>query len=612
MVHRLLHYSGQEVVQKPLNPCRRGRGDDFSIAIPMLLSRRDYLQSLTAAGSFAACGALPAFAAEMPSWKKGVVATVQPVATQAGVNALRRGGNAVDAAIAAAVMLGVVDQHNSGIGGGCFILIRQANGQLLAIDGRETAPAKASRDMYLRDGKPQPELSQTGPLAVGAPGALAAYDLVLQRAGKLKLADVMNPAAEVAAKGFALDNNYARKLKSTAAKLKQFPGTAKALLKTDSSAYAAGEVLQQPDLAATYRAVAEHGPSWFYRGPFAEKIAAWMKENGGLLTAEDFAAYQPILREPLQTKYRQYQIVGFPPPSSGGVHIAQMLNMLQHLDVELLADKQDGTFEHALAEVMKLAFADRAHWLGDPGFAKVPRGLIEKEYARSLLVKIDLENASEVQAHGRPPRGTENVFSGGPFDPAESKHTTHIAAADAEGNWVAITQTVNTTFGSKVIVPGTGVVLNNEMDDFSISPGQPNAFGLIGAEANAVAPGKRPLSSMTPTIVLRDDQPMLTLGAAGGPTIITQVLQVLVRVLDLKQSLSDAVAAPRLHHQWRPDELRVEKSLAPEIVKTLEGRGHKLVRTDGTGVCQAVGLESGSKRLIGVHDPRVPGEVGGW
>ena len=573
-----------------------------------MLSRRAYLKSLTAAGGLAACG-MPVIAADpMRSWEKGVVASVQPVATQAGVAALARGGNAIDAAIAAAATLGIVDQHNSGIGGGCFILIRQANGQLLAIDGRESAPAKSSRDMYLRDGKPQPELSQTGPLAVGTPGAIAAYDLALRRAGKLKLADIFNPAADVAEKGFAVDTNFARKLKNTAAKLAQFPGSAGALLKKNGSPYEAGEVLQQPDLAATYRSIAEHGPDWFYRGPFAKQVGEWMKENGGLLTAEDFAAYKPILREPLQTKYRQYQIIGFPPPSSGGVHVAQMLNMLEQFN--LVQNAKTGGFEHTLAETMKLAFADRAFWLGDPNFVKVPRGLIDKQYARSLAERIG-EKALDVKSHGEPPRGTENIFSGQEYDPAESKHTTHIAAADAAGNWVAITQTVNTTFGSKVIVPGTGVVLNNEMDDFSISPGQPNAFGLIGAEANAVAPGKRPLSSMSPTIVLEGNQPILTVGAAGGPTIITQVLQVLVRVLDLKQSLSSAVAAPRIHHQWRPDELRVEKSLAPAICTALEERGHKLDKTDTIGVCQAVGLEPGSKKLLGVHDPRVPGSASG-
>lgn len=575
-------------------------------------TRRDVLQSLTAAGGLAAFGGSLSFAAdEAKSWKHGVVATVQPLATAAGIAAFERGGNAVDAAIAAAVTLGVVDQHNSGLGGGCFVLIRQANGQFLAIDGRETAPAAASRDMYLRDGRAQPELSQTGALAVATPGALAAYELALRNAGKLKLADVIAPAADLAERGFALDRNYARKLKSTADKLKQFPGSAAALLKSDGSPYAAGEVLKQPDLAHTYRQIAGEGSKWFYRGEFATRIAEWMKANGGLLTAADFAAYKPLLRQPLKTTYRDFQIVGFPPPSSGGVHVAQMLNMLGQFDVAKLQKEGQGGYEHLLAEVMQLAFADRAHWLGDPDFAKVPRGLIDKDYARALADKIDLKRAGKVETHGRPPRAAENIFSRENYDPAESKHTTHIAAADAQGNWVAITATVNTTFGSKVIVPGTGLVLNNEMDDFSISPGQPNAFGLIGAEANAVEPGKRPLSSMSPTVVLHDNKPLLAVGAAGGPTIITQVLQVLVRVLDLKESLAEAVAAPRIHHQWRPDQLRVEEAMPAATRAALKNRGHQLEEMPSIGVCQAVGVDAGG-RLSGVHDPRVPGSAAGF
>jgi gamma-glutamyltranspeptidase/glutathione hydrolase len=341
-----------------------------------------------------------------------------------------------------------------------------------------------------------------------------------------------------------------------------------------------------------------------------------MTENGGILAASDFAAYQPIERQPLQTTYRGDQIIGFPPPSSGGVHVAQMLNMLEQFDLAEVQAKGPGAIEHLLAEVMKLAFADRAYWLGDPDFAKVPRGLIDKDYARSLAAKIDLTKATEVDGHGRPPRATENVFAQEAAqesgrDPGLGKHTTHIAAADADGNWVAITATVNTTFGSKVIVPGTGLVLNNEMDDFSISPGEPNAFGLIGAEANAVEPGKRPLSSMSPTIVLRDGQPLLTVGAAGGPTIITQVLQLLVRVLDLKQSLASAVGSPRVHHQWRPDVVRVENSLPEATLAALKERGHRVEQVGTMGVCQAVMRDPATKRLTGVHDPRVPGQAAG-
>ncbi|MCA9224759.1 MAG: gamma-glutamyltransferase, partial [Planctomycetales bacterium] len=308
-------------------------------------------------------------------------------------------------------------------------------------------------------------------------------------------------------------------------------------------------------------------------------------------------------REPLVSKYREYTIVGFPPPSSGGVHVAQMLNILEPFDVAAIADKDWAAYLHLMAETMKLAFADRAHWLGDPDFAQVPRGLVEPQYGRELAKRIQMDRTTPVRSHGQPPRAETELFE---------RHTTHIAAADAAGNWVGITATINTTFGSKVVIPGTGVVMNNEMDDFSIQPGVPNAFGLIGAEANAVAPGKRPLSSMSPTIVLRGDQPILTVGAAGGPKIITQVLQTIVRRLDLDMSLYNAVASPRIHHQWSPDRLYVERELADPFVDGLTVRGHAVVRTGGAGVTQAIEYDPDRRQFLGLHDPRVPGQAMGF
>lgn len=537
-----------------------------------------------------------------PTSQRGMVAAVHPLATDAGVAALQRGGNAIDAAIATALTLGVVDQHNSGLGGGCFILIRRADGKWFAIDGREMAPAKATRDMYLRNGKADPKLSQTGPLAVATPGAVAAYAKAVQEHGKLPLAELLLPAAKIAAEGFPLDRNYAAKLKATAATLAKFPGTRAILLKTDGSPYAEGETLVQADLAKTYRALAEQGPDWFYRGEFAQRVGRWMAENGGILTADDFAAYRAIPREPLVTTYRGRTIIGFPPPSSGGIHVAQMLNILEAFDLREMHGRDPVEFTHVVAEAMKLAFADRAHWLGDPDFARVPRGLSDKQYAATLAAKINPRQATRVPGHGTPSDAMTNVFG---------KHTTHLCAADAAGNWVAITQTVNTTFGSKVIVPGTGVVLNNEMDDFSAQPGVPNAFGLVGAEANAVEPGKRPLSSMSPTIVLVDGQPVLAVGAAGGPTIISQVLLALVRHLDLDLPLQQAVAAPRFHQQWSPDEVRVESTLDPTIVAGLQARGHAIQSVGGMGVTQAIGYDPSTRTFVGVHDPRVPGKAAG-
>jgi gamma-glutamyltranspeptidase/glutathione hydrolase len=531
-----------------------------------------------------------------------MIASVHRLATDAGLAVLAQGGNAVDAAVAVGLTLGVVDARNSGLGGGCFILIRRADGRLVAIDGRETAPAKASREMYFKDGQLQPEWSQTGPLAVATPGALAAYALAVREHGRRPLADLVRPAAELAERGFPLDRPNAAALAQAAKTLLRVSGPSVSLLKADGSPYAAGEILKQPDLARTYRGIADGGTDYFYRGPFAAAVGKWMAEHGGLLTTDDFAAYQPVLREPLVTTYRGRTIVGFPPPSSGGVHVAQILNILEAFDVAAIHRRSPGEYHHLLAEAMKLAFADRAHWLGDPDFARVPLGLVDKAYARELAARIDLARATPVAGHGTPPEADARVFQ---------KHTTHIAAADAEGNWVAITQTVNTSYGAKVIVPGTGVVLNNEMDDFSIAPGQPNAFGLVGAEANAVAPRKRPLSSMSPTIVLEEGQPVLTLGAAGGPTIITQVLQGLVRRLDLRWPLAEAVGQPRIHHQWSPDAVRIESQLDPAVQEALASRGHKLTKVGSMGVTQAILFDRSSGQFLGVHDPRVPGKAAG-
>lgn len=529
-----------------------------------------------------------------------MVASVQPLATEAGVAAFEAGGNAIDAAVATALTLGVVDNHNSGLGGGCFILIRRADGTVVAIDGREEAPAAATHDMFLRNGEAVPELSQTGPLAVGIPGALAAYDMAVKEYGKLPLKELLLPAAEIAEKGFPIDRIYAGKLASSAKALDKFAGSRGALLKADGSAYKAGDILKQPDLAKSYRAIAEEGTDWFYGGPFADKVASWMNDNGGIITEADFASYLPVEREPLETTYRDWTIIGFPPPSSGGVHVAQMLNMLETFDLKKEYDENPAQALHLIAEAMKLAFADRAFWLGDPDAVDVPRGLIDKGYAVALAERINREKATDVPSHGEPPAAAEDVFG--------KKHTTHIAAADSEGNWVAITATVNTTFGSKVIVPGTGIVLNNEMDDFSAQPGKPNAFGLVGAENNSVAPGKRPLSSMTPTIVLKDGKPVMTVGAAGGPKIITSVLLAMLRRLDFEQSLADAVGSPRIHQQWKPDVLTVEKKMPKEIVEELEAKGHQIDLIDSGAVSQAIEIDD-QGQFIGVHDPRVPGKA---
>lgn len=542
---------------------------------------------------------------------QNMVATVHPLATEAGLAAFEQGGNAVDAAVAAALMLGVVDGFNSGIGGGCFVLIRTPDGKVTAIDAREMAPAAATRDMFLKDGKPQPELSVTGPLASGVPGALAGYSEAVQSFGKVEFADLVRRAGDVAGRGFVIDADYAGRLNSRLDDLRNDPGCRSVFFHADGRALGDGDTLKQPDLAHTCMLIADNGPEWFYHGDFAHQVGLWMAKNGGIMTEADFAAYHTVRREPVRTSYRDWTVYGFPPPSSGGVHVAQMLKILERFDLRTMHETDPAGFVHVTAEAMKLAFADRAWWLGDPDFAPVPRGLVDTDYAATLAGRIDPNRVITVDGPGDPPDAVNNTFGKGD---GPEKHTTHIAAADAEGNWVAITTTVNTTFGSCVIVPGTGVVLNNQMDDFAIAPGTPNSFGLVGNQSNAVAPGKRPLSSMSPTIICRGDEPVLTVGGAGGPKIITATLLTIIRHLDLGEELDAALGNPRFHHQWRPDRLLLEHGQPDSVVARLRELGHSVtVASPGNGLaaCQAIRWDENEKVFVGMAEPRTRGTAGG-
>jgi gamma-glutamyltranspeptidase/glutathione hydrolase len=420
------------------------------------------------------------------------------------------------------------------------------------------------------------------------------------------LAEALEPGRKLAVEGFLLDPNYVEQIKANQADLAKFPGTKAVLLRSDGSPPEVGERLVQRDLARTYERIASDGPEWFYQGEFAGQVENWMRAEGGLLTREDFLDYRPRQREPLVTRFRDFTVLGFPPPSSGGIHVAQILNILEHFDLANIAHDDPAAATHLIAEAMKLAFADRAHWLGDPDFTQVPRGLLDREYGRELAARIDRSRASAVVGHGRPPRADSDHFG-------TPRHTTHISAADAEGNWVAITATVNTTFGSKVIVPGTGVILNNEMDDFSIAPGVPNKFKLIGGEANAVAALKRPLSSMSPTIVLAGEQPVMTVGGAGGPRIISATLLAIVRHLEFGWPLEKALGEHRFHHQWVPGELTIEEGFDPEQSRKLEGLGHKLKvsRCSEMAEVQAIRRDPKSGRFEGYADPRTAGTAAG-
>ena len=522
---------------------------------------------------------------------KAAVATVNPYATAIALDVIARGGNAIDAAAAAAFALGVVDGQNSGIGGGLFVLVRLASGEILAIDGREMAPAAASHDMYWVDGKAVPDLSRTGALAIGIPGSVAALHQLQQRGGKLHFRDVILPSATLAERGFSIAPNMAQRLARSADAIARFPASAEIFLDKQGKPRAAHSTLKQKDLAATYRKLAKQGPDYFYKGEFAKKTAQWMKQNGGLITEKDFANYQTKLRAPIVSEFAGHTLYGFPPPSSGGIHVAQILNILEQFELEKL---QPEDRYHLIAEAIKFAFADRAYWLGDADFTDVPKGLTDKRYAKEIAKKINRNKITEKVTHGNPDVDIDALMN---------KHTTHIATADKDGNWVAITTTVNTSFGSKVVIPGTGVVMNNQMDDFSAQPGTANAFGLVGSAANAIAPGKRPLSSMSPTIVLKDNKPVMTLGAAGGPTIISQVVLALLYSLVDQMPVEDALAQTRIHQQWSPNLLFVEEAMPEKTKNSLIKRGHELKIWSSMGTAQAIQLRDG--KLHPATDPRI-------
>lgn len=556
-----------------------------------------WLVAKTASG-WAGDGDLAATAA---TGARGAVATGASLASEAGLAALQRGGNAVDAAIAAALTLGVVDGNNSGLGGGCFLLIQRPDGRVVAIDGREMAPAAAQEDMFLRDGVADPESSRTGALAVGVPGALAAYEYAARHFGRRPLREALESAAALAESGFVVDDRYAARLRETARDLARFDDTRRIFLRPDGTPWVKGDRLRQPELAASYRAIAREGSHWFYRGRFATATEAWMHDHGGLVTARDFARYRIRMREPIRTTYRDCEIIGFPPPSSGGVHVAQILNLLERFDLAAMG-VGSADFIQVTTEAMKLAFADRAYWLGDPDFTTVPRGLVAKAYAAKIGAAIRTDAAQAVADHDDP--GT----AAGAF----GRHTTHFSTADAAGWWVAATATLNTTFGAKVVVPGTGIMLNNQMDDFAAQPGATNYFGLVGARANAVAPGKRPLSSMSPTLVRRNGKPVLAVGASGGPTIISQTVLAIVNTIDFRMDAASALAQPRFHHQWRPDVLQVEPGVPEEVRAELVRRGQHVAPIKVLAATQAVAKAPGTTNFIAVADPRAGGRGAAW
>lgn len=531
----------------------------------------------------------------------GMVSSQRQLASEIGADILRRGGNAVDAAVATGIALAVVLPRAGNLGGGGFMLVHLADkNRTIAIDYREQAPAAARRDMFLdADGNVDTQRERFSHMASGVPGTVAGLAHALRQYGTMSWADVIKPSIRLAEKGFKVSYDLSENLKSRQAWLTSNPATAKAYYKSGGRLYKPGEIFRQPDLARTLRQLAKKGPEAFYTGRIARKIATEMQANGGLITLADLAAYRPAERQVLATTYRGYDIAAMPPSSSGGVAVIQMLNMLEHFDLKTMG-AGSAAATHLLAEVMKPAYADRSQYLGDSDFVEVPlQRLIDKTYAKRLVADINTNRA----------RPSAEIKPGARLY-EESPDTTHFSVMDAQGNAVSNTYTLNFSYGSGIMIPGTGILMNNEMADFAAKPGVPNAFGLLGGDANAIAPGKRPLSSMTPIIVLKDGKPFLVTGSPGGSRIITTVLQILVNVIDHELNIAQATHMPRIHHQWFPDRLELEPGFSPDTINILKAKGHPIKTGRSMGSVQSVMWRNGL--FFGASDPRRPdaGTVG--
>ena len=533
--------------------------------------------------------------------QNGMVATQEATATEVGVDILRRGGNAVDAAVAVGFALAVTLPRAGNLGGGGFMMVHVAEtGETVAIDYRERAPAASFRDMYLdAEGNADPELSRFTQLAVGVPGTVAGLALAHERygSGNLTLAELVQPAIDLAADGITVTGDLANSLAGLRERLTRWPTSAAIFYRDDGSEFAVGDTLVQADLAASLSLIAAEGPAAFYDGPIGEAIVAELAKGNGIMTMDDLRAYEPVIRAPAEGDYRDYRVVSMPPPSSGGIHIVQILNILEDVPMGELGHNSAQAI-HWMAEAMKLAYADRSEYLGDPDHWEVPIvGLTAQDYADALRAEIDPDRA----------RPAEEIGPGDPI-PYESVETTHFSIVDADGNAVANTYTLNFSYGTGLVAEGTGILLNNELDDFSAKPGVPNAYGLIGGDANAVGPNKRPLSSMSPTFVFDPEGGLfLVTGSPGGSRIITTTLQVIMNVIDHGMNIAEATNAVRIHHQWLPDQLRIEEGLSLDTIGLLEEMGHVVEVRDAMGSTQSILVTEGG--LTGASDPRRAGAL---
>lgn len=534
----------------------------------------------------------------------GMVVAQEKLAARIGADVLKRGGNAVDAAVATGFAMAVTYPRAGNIGGGGFMVIHLARGNRnIALDYRETAPSAATRDMFLGpDGKPDPARSRDQALGIGVPGTVAGLALALDQygSGKFSLRELLAPSIALARDGFVIADDNADTLPDWHKRLAKWPSSRKIFSRPDGAPLGSGDKLIQTDLAATLEAIAAHGPRGFYRGPVAEKLVASIKDAGGIISLDDLKSYRPIVRQPVRGTYRGYDIVSMPLPSSGGTVLIETLNILEGFHMhELGAQSVDSL--HVLIEAMKRGYADRARYLGDPAFVNAPLAqLLSKDYAAKQRATINMAKATPARA----------IITAAP---REGVNTTHFSVADRDGNAVSNTYTLNFSYGVGLVADGTGVLLNNELDDFTAAPGASNAYGLVGYEANLPGPGKRPLSSMSPTIVLKDGKPVLVTGSPGGSRIISTVLQIVVNVLDNGMNVAQAVDAPRLHHQWLPDEVRIEEGFSSATLDGLRARGHTVVAPMGQTSANSIAAASAKKGWLGAPDPRTRGaEAAGY
>jgi gamma-glutamyltranspeptidase/glutathione hydrolase len=527
----------------------------------------------------------------------GMVVAQEKTAARIGSDVLRHGGNAVDAAVATGFAMAVTYPRAGNLGGGGFMVIHSVERhEDVAIDYRETAPAATTPGIFLGpDGKPDNAKSRDSALGIGVPGTPAGLALALEKygSGKFTLSELLQPAIDLARNGVLLADDSADTLPEWHGRLARWPSAAKIFSRADGASLREGDTLVQTDLAVTLSAIATQGSRGFYEGVVAEKLVKAIGDAGGIMTVDDLKSYKPVIRVPVRGTYRGYDIVSMPPPSSGGVGLVESLNILEGFP---LAEMKQGSAAslHVLIEAMKRAYADRAHYLGDPAFVSAPVAtLTTKDYAAKQRGSIDLDHATP----------WTDALSAMP--PREGSNTTHFSVVDSFGNAVSNTYTLNFSYGVGLVADGTGVLLNNELDDFTAAPGASNAYGLVGFEANLPGPGKRPLSSMSPTIVLKDGKPVLVTGSPGGSRIISTVLQVIVNVLDYRMDVAAAVAAPRLHHQWLPDEVRIERGFTEDTLSALRAKGHRIVEPMGQTSANSIAVTPNG--LLGAPDPRTRG-----